>query len=129
MLRQLLNHGALAILALCLSPAETRADYPYVPVPFRDVRVAGGFLGPRFETNRRTSVWYDFGKSEETGRIDNFAKAGKLMAGPFHGIPVDDSDVFKVIEGASYTLAIQPDAKLDSYLDDLIAKITAAQET
>ena len=35
---------------------------------------------------------------------------------------------YKVIEGAAYILAMQPDAKLDKYLDDLIAKIAAAQE-
>jgi hypothetical protein len=67
-------------------------------------------------------------KCEETGRIDNFAKAGKLMPGEFRGTPFDDSDVFKVIEGASYTLAVHPDPKLDKYLDDLIAKIASAQE-
>jgi DUF1680 family protein len=129
MLRERLTLSTLAILVMGLASAEMRADYPYVPVPFREVRVEGGFWGPRFETNRRTTVWYDFGKCEETRRIDNFAKAGKLMAGPFRGIPFDDSDVFKVIEGASYSLAIQPDAKLDNYLDELIAKVTAAQET
>jgi DUF1680 family protein len=80
------------------------------------------------ETNRVTTVWYDFKKCEETGRIDNFAKAGKLMPGEFRGTPFDDSDVYKVIEGASYTLALHPDPKLDHYLDDLIAKIAAAQE-
>ncbi len=35
------------------------------------------------DTNRVTTVWYDFKKCEETGRIDNFAKAGKLMPGAF----------------------------------------------
>ncbi|RMG03908.1 MAG: glycoside hydrolase family 127 protein, partial [Planctomycetota bacterium] len=40
----------------------------------------------------------------------------------------NDSDVYKVIEGAAYTLAIAYDPKLDAYLDDLIAKIAAAQE-
>jgi hypothetical protein len=40
----------------------------------------------------------------------------------------DDSDVFKVIEGASYSLALQPDPKLDAYLDALIVNIAAAQE-
>ena len=80
------------------------------------------------ETNRVTTVWYDFQKCEETGRIDNFAKAGGLMQGEFRGIPFDDSDVYKVIEGAAYILAMQSDPKLDQYLDDLIAKIAAAQE-
>ena len=103
-------------------------DYPFQPVPFTAVRVDDSFWSPRMETNRLTTVWYDFQKCEETGRIDNFAKAGKLMPGEFRGTPFDDSDVFKVIEGASYTLALHPDPKLDKYLDDLIAKIAAAQE-
>jgi DUF1680 family protein len=33
-----------------------------------------------------------------------------------------------VIEGASYTLSVHPDPKLDAYVDGLIAKIGAAQE-
>ena len=103
-------------------------DYPFQPVPFTAVRVEDAFWSPRMETNRVTTVWYDFKKCEETGRIDNFAKAGELMPGEFQGMPFDDSDVFKVIEGAAYTLALHPDPKLDKYLDDLIAKIAAAQE-
>ncbi|HTL54805.1 MAG TPA: glycoside hydrolase family 127 protein [Candidatus Limnocylindrales bacterium] len=103
-------------------------DYPVQPVPFTQVQVNDGFWTPRMETNRASTVWYDFQKCEETGRIDNFAKAGKLMSGEFRGIPFDDSDVYKVIEGAAYTLALHPDPKLDKYLDDLISKIAAAQE-
>jgi uncharacterized protein (DUF433 family) len=44
------------------------------------------------------------------------------------GYPFDDTDVYKVIEGASYALTVQPDPKLDAYIDGLIAKIAAAQE-
>src|SRR6478752_5976749 len=80
-------------------------DYPIRPVPFTAVKVEDSFWSPRMKTNRLTTVWYDFKKCEETGRIDNFAKAGKLMPGEFRGTPFDDSDVFKVIEGAAYTLA------------------------
>lgn len=103
-------------------------DYPIQPVPLTAVRVDDSFWSPRLETNRLTTVWYDFRKCEETGRNDNFAKAGKLMPGEFRGTPFDDSDVFKVIEGAAYTLAQHPDPKLDQYLDGLITKIAAAQE-
>src|SRR5947209_5730056 len=113
---------------LLAAPAPEIRDYPIQPVPFTAVQVRDSFWSPRMETNRVTTVWYDFLKCEDTGRIDNFAKAGKLMPGPFRGIPFDDSDVFKVIEGASYTLALHPDGKLDKYLDELIAKIAAAQE-
>lgn len=114
--------------ATTLAASPTAQDYPFQPVPFAAVRVEDGFWSPRLETNRVTTVWYDFQKCEETGRIDNFAKAGKLMPGPFRGAPFDDSDVFKVIEGAAYTLAVHPDPKLDQYLDALIVKIAAAQE-
>jgi hypothetical protein len=112
----------------CAAVAAEIKDYPVQPVPFTAVRVEDGFWTPRMETNRVTTVWYDFQKCEETGRIDNFAKAGKLMKGEFRGTPFDDSDVFKVIEGAAYTLAVHPDPKLDKYLDALIVKIAAAQE-
>jgi uncharacterized protein len=117
----------VSVLAFNLSGAEIR-DYPIRPVPFTAVTVRDSFWTPRMDTNRVTTVWYDFKKCEETGRIDNFAKAGKLMPGEFRGTPFDDSDVYKVIEGAAYTLALHPDVKLDHYLDDLIIKIAAAQE-
>lgn len=103
-------------------------DYPVKPVSFTDVSIQDGFWTPRMKTNLEVTVRYDFQKCEETGRISNFAIAGGLEEGDFSGIPYDDSDVFKVIEGAAYSLALQPDPELDRYLDDLIAKIAAAQE-
>lgn len=117
--------AACLIVGQCVAQA---ADYPIRPVQFTAVHVKSGFWTPRLETNRKTTVWYDCKRCEETGRIDNFAKAGGLMPGGFVGIPFNDSDVFKVIEGAAYSLALQSDPKLDRYLDDLIVKIAAAQE-
>lgn len=114
------------VAAACL--AAGNRDYPLTPVPFTAVQVQDDFWFPRIETNRRVTLKTDFRKCEETGRIDNFAKAGGLMAGEFKGMVYDDSDVFKVIEGASYTLAMHPDPELDKYLDGVIAKIAAAQE-
>ena len=122
---------ALLLWAAGLAPsalAATPQDYPIRPIPFTAVHVDDDFWSPRMETNRSTTIWYDFKKCEETGRIDNFAKAGRLMPGPFRGTPFDDSDVYKVIEGASYALALHPDTKLDQYLDELITKVAAAQE-
>ena len=40
----------------------------------------------------------------------------------------DDTDVYKLIEGAAYSLQSHPDPELDKYLDGIIAKIAAAQE-
>ena len=43
-------------------------------------------------------------------------------------VPFDDTDLYKVIEGASYTLSVHPDPQLEAYLDKLIAIVAAAQE-
>ncbi len=40
----------------------------------------------------------------------------------------DDTDPYKIIEGASYSLAVEYDPKLDNYLDSVINLIAAAQE-
>ncbi|MHB8897126.1 MAG: glycoside hydrolase family 127 protein [Thermoguttaceae bacterium] len=124
----------LSAIALSLVVAGTPArgaetsDYPIQPVPFTAVEVGPGFWQPRMETNRKVTVPYCFARCEETGRISNFVAAAEKNPDGFQGIYFNDSDVFKIIEGASYTLALQPDPKLDRYLDELIAKIAAAQE-
>lgn len=103
-------------------------DYPIKPVTFTRVNITDDFWAPRLETNRKITIPYNFKKCEETGRIRNFAIAGGLEKGEFEGIYFNDSDVFKVIEGASYSLQVHDDPQLKTYLDDLILKIAAAQE-
>jgi len=117
--------------AVCSCLTATTAggeEYRYNQVPFTSVEVEGGFWGPGFRTNRDVTLWHDFRRCEDTGRIANFSRAGGLGAGRHQGHRYDDSDVFKVIEGAAYALAQRHSEKLDRYLDDLTAKIAAAQE-
>jgi len=121
-------HALLPLFLATLPLAAQTRDYPIQPVPFTSVEVDDKFWSPRMKTNRETTVGYCFDKCEETKRIANFEVAGGLKEGGFTGIYFNDSDVFKVIEGAAYTLALHPDPELDKYLDDLIAKIAAAQE-
>jgi uncharacterized protein len=103
-------------------------DYPIAPVEFTRVKVNDRFWGPRLDTNRRVTIPYDFAKCEATGRISNFARAAGREDGPHQGRHYNDSDVFKVIEGAAYALHAHPDPELDRYLDDLVESIAAAQE-
>jgi len=98
------------------------------PVPFTEVEIGDVFWAPRIETNRTRTIPYGFKQCEQTGRISNFAKAGGLEPGGFEGIYFNDSDVYKMIEGAAYSLAAHPDPELDKYLDGVIAKIAAAQQ-
>jgi len=119
---------SLLVLTVALSPQAHSGDYPFQPVPFTAVRVQDSFWSPRLETNRLVTLWHDLKKCEENGQLHNFAKAGGLMSGEFRTRPPRDSDIYKIIESASYMLAVQPDAALEKYLDELIAQIAAAQE-
>ncbi len=66
--------------------------------------------------------------NEETGRVDNFRKAARLLTGPHKGRRFNDSDVYKSMEAAAYALRLRPDPVLEKTLDDLIALIARAQE-
>ena len=105
-----------------------KKDYTIKPVPFTEVRITDSFWLPRMETNRKVTIPFAFNKCEETGRIDNFEKAGGLKPGEFEGIRYNDSDVYKIMEGASYSLSLRDDPELEKYLDQLIEKIAVAQE-
>jgi uncharacterized protein len=115
--------GSVAVRTLAAD-----ADYPIRPVPFTSVQVHPGFWLPRMQTNRTVTVPYCFQRCEETGRISNFVAAAERDPAGFEGIFFNDSDVFKIVEGAAYSLALHPDPQLDQYLDQLIAKFAAAQE-
>jgi DUF1680 family protein/alpha-L-arabinofuranosidase len=108
---------------------KLKKDYPIEQVSLTEVRFTDEFWGPKIETNREVTIPHIFKMCEKSGRVDNFAIAGGLMKGEQKGsFPFDDSDVYKIIEAASYSLSVQPDAKLEKYLDGLIAKIAGAQE-
>jgi DUF1680 family protein len=106
-----------------------KKDYSIKPVPFTRVTVDDHFWKSRLKTNQKVTIPYAFKKCEETGRIQNFAVAGGLKKGTFEGkYPFNDSDVYKIMEGAAYSLQVSSDPQLTHYLDELIKKITAAQE-
>ena len=122
----------IASLLLCLgvTMAQTGGkDYNYKPVSFTQVKFTDNFWAPKIKVNKEVTIPVGFRKSEEEGRIDNFKIAGKLKKGKFASIyPFDDTDVYKMIEAASYSLQVSPDPKLDSYIDTVIEYIAAAQE-
>lgn len=98
-------------------------------VPFTDVHFTDEFWLPRMEINRTVSIPSAFHQCEINGRFDNFALAAGLIKGEHKGdFSFDDTDPYKIIEGASYSLAVKYDPKLDAYLDSVITLIAAAQE-
>lgn len=134
---------AMKLTGLCLLATAASAifsesplrDYPFKPVPFTAVHLTDSFWAPRIEINRKVTIPFAFHECEITGRIGNFDRAAEALRGELGddnrkppGYPFDDTDIYKVIEGASYTLSVHPDPKLEEYIDGLIARIGAAQE-
>ena len=118
----LLGAALTAIGAIALQP-----DYPITPVPAAQVTLTDTFWAPKLETNRRVTIPHIMRENEQTGRVDNFRKAAHQMAGPYAGRRFNDTDVYKIIEAASYSLKAKPDPALDKQVDDLIALVAASQ--
>jgi len=128
MLRLSIFTIVLVFLFSCQNEKEQNTA-PLNPVPFTAVHLHDCFWAPKIEINRTVSIPSAFKKCEETGRVDNFALASGLIKGEQKGdFPFDDTDIYKVLEGASYTLSVKYDARLDHYLDSLITLIGGAQE-
>lgn len=103
--------------------------YPIEPVSFVDVKLEDHFWAPRIKANQEVTIPIALKQSYNTGRIDNFKKAGGLMPGYFGtSYPFDDSDVFKIIEGMAYSIQTFPNAELEAQLDTLVYYIGKAQE-
>ncbi len=118
----------LGLLFACNSESP-KTDYPIQGIPFNKVKIDDQFWSNKIETNRTVTIPASFAKCEEMGRMDNFLIAGGKMKGPVKGkMPFDDTDIYKTIEGASYSLTTTPDPKLDAYLDSVISIIKIGQE-
>ncbi len=118
-----------------LHPATTTAQTLLQEVPFTQVHLDDAFWSPRIETNRTVSIPSALHECEASGRFDNFALAATNLGHATYNVKehrgnfsFDDTDPYKVIEGASYALAAKYDARLDHYLDSVINIIALAQE-
>ncbi|HDZ41515.1 MAG TPA: glycoside hydrolase family 127 protein [Bacteroidetes bacterium] len=122
--------SGIALAGCTDKSAETAvSSYPIQPLPFTSVKVTDNFWAPRIKTNHDVTIPIAIEQSTITGRIKNFEIAAGMAEGEFcSSYPFDDSDVFKIIEGASYSLQTFPDPGLEAKLDSLIEKIGAAQE-
>lgn len=127
-MKQLLVLFSLILLLSC-SKKPKLYDYPIKAVDIRNVHLTDNFWLPKIKTVQNTTIQYAFDKCNEEGRMDNFLIAGGKMEGTTRGeMPFDDTDLYKIIEGASYSLISSPDAKLEAYIDSIIDIIATGQE-
>ena len=129
-----MKRTALIVLAaaVCIgSGAQTKGShgYPITPVPFTKVKVTDSFWGQRLKASRDVTIPLAFSKCEETGRYTNFEKAANPSDSyEVKGYSFDDTDVYKTIEGASYSLQTYPNKKLVHYIDSVLDIVAKAQE-
>lgn len=103
-------------------------DYTYKAVPFTNVHLTDHFWLPRLQINHTVTIPASFERCEKTGRVKNFQMAAAHEGKFCTTYPFDDTDIYKTIEGASFSLSIFPDKKLELYIDSLIAIVAKAQE-
>lgn len=127
-----------ATLAISISAqaqvSSGNAGYPINPVPFTSVKVNDSFWSPRLQASREVTIPLAFSKCESEGRYKNFEIAARQLAGEntedvkVGGFSFDDTDVYKTIEGASYSLQTYPDKKLEAYIDSVLEIVAKGQE-
>lgn len=99
------------------------------PLALDAVHLSDGFWEPRRRINRDDTLPSQFRHLEETGRLDNFRIASGKMEGEFEGLYFNDSDVYKWLEAASWSLATHPDPEqLERMVDVAITEVEDAQE-
>ena len=121
---------ATLLTCICITgSAQINHGYPIDPVPFTSVKVTDNFWGQRLQASREVTIPLAFSKCEETGRYENFVKAAHPSdTYKVEGFSFDDTDVYKTIEGASYSLQTYPDKKLQKYIDSVLVIVAGAQE-
>lgn len=95
-------------------------------VSFQSVNIEDGFWKEQQKVNRETTVWAIYDRFKESGRFD------ALRCGWQEGMPNKphifwDSDVAKWLEGASYLMQKQPDARLEAIADNIADTVEAHQ--
>lgn len=117
----------ISMFVACTVAAQQK-DYSIKDINFTQVHLTDNFWLPRIEINRTATIPASFERCENTGRVKNFVMAAEKKGKFCTVYPFDDTDIYKTIEGAAFSLATHPDKKLDAYVDSLIVIIRNAQE-
>jgi uncharacterized protein len=98
------------------------------PLPLSDLRLLDDLLEPRRRVNHETTLPSQYDLLEQTGRLDNFRRAAGKIDVPFSGVYFNDSDVYKWLEAAAWTLASDRDPELERMVNVAIGEIEDAQQ-
>ncbi|MBX3070434.1 MAG: glycoside hydrolase family 127 protein [Thermomicrobiales bacterium] len=97
------------------------------PLAVGDVRLSDSVWEPRRRMTTEHTVPEQHALLESSQRLDNFRRAAGKLDGPFYGRYFNDTDVYKWLEAASWTLAVDHDPELDALVDNVIQIVGDAQ--
>ncbi|HYQ83212.1 MAG TPA: beta-L-arabinofuranosidase domain-containing protein, partial [Rubrobacter sp.] len=112
------------------TPIVDTSRSPHVrlrPLPLDAVKLADDFWEPRRRNNREVTLPSQYRHLKVTGLLDNFRRASGKVGGEYQGIYFNDSDVYKWLEAAAWTLAEGSDPELERMVDTAITEVEAAQ--
>ncbi len=98
------------------------------PLPLNNVEVIDPFWSKRQELVRTVTIPSQLEIFKRIGGIDNFQVAAGEKGGTHRGFFYADSDLYKWLEAASYSLGAHPDPELEAEVDEVIRSIAAAQQ-
>jgi DUF1680 family protein len=124
--------GVILCFSACRQANDRQFDYPIQAVNLNHVELTDSFWLPKIRTIQEKTIRYAFDKCTTEGRLENFVTAGEVLRGSTGktrgAMPFDDTDVYKTIEGAVYSLVNTPNPALNAYLDSVIEIVRGGQE-
>ena len=118
--------GTVAFLSIVLQ--SRGSDQKLEPVQWTDTKVAAPFWTTRQKALFTKTLQEQFAELESKKYRLNFERTAKRESGGYIGYVFNDSDVYKVLEAASYALGIDRKPWLEKQVDDWIDLIGRAQD-
>ncbi len=115
-------HSESGVIATWGSPYARLHD-----VPVHAVTLGAGFWTPRIQKNRDASIPALLKLLEEHGVVDNFRRLSGRRDVERRGFLFTDSDLFKWMEAAAFTLQYNDAPVLKAHLQSVIDDVLAAQ--
>ena len=96
-------------------------------LPLSQIKLTGSFWRERQEQLVAVTLPHIYEQLASTSRFENFRRAAKISNGPHVGLPFDDSDVYKWLEGCAYGLTVRNSPLISSHVDEAIDLAQKAQ--
>lgn len=122
--------GLIFLLCGSFKVNHTQTLYPYSQfedISFEEIKIKDSFWLPLIQQTQTVTLPSLFEIAEKQGKIDNFRIVAGLKKGKIKLYNAPDSDVYKLIEAAGYTLSQNPNIAFQKQIDDYIDIIAKAQ--